>query len=381
MKNFKLLGLALLATMAITAVFGSGNASATALYKNTAPSSNDLLAIGTELTMSLKSGTSLLVKDEFGITEATCTGSEIKGKTESSAKTSITMSLSTLGFSLCTDNVTVLKPGKLHIDWISGTTNGTVSWSEAEITIISTAFGSSVICKTGTGTTIGTLTGAKTSTEAATLDLNAKISCGVLGATSWTGTYSVTTPTGLVVEEKAPPATQLYKNTAPSSNDLLGIGTELTMSLKSGTSLLVKDEFEINEATCTGSEIKGKTEANVKTTSLPMPISTLSFSSCTDKLTVLKPGRLSIDWISESTNGKVSWSESEITIISTAFGASVICKTGTGTTIGTLTGAKTSTETATLDVNAKISCGILGLATWTGTYSVTSPTGVVVEFT
>ena len=89
---------------------------------------------------------------------------------------------------------------------------------------------------------------------------------------------------------------------------------------------------------------------------------------------MLNTGSLKIEWTS-GTNGKVSSSGAEVTVFATALNASAVCKTGTGTEIGTFTGVKTGN--ATMDIStSKLNCGILGTATWTGTYTVTSPTGL-----
>jgi hypothetical protein len=58
------------------------------------------------------------------------------------------------------------------------------------------------VCKTGAGTDIGTLTG--TTIGLATLDINATIACGILGNSSWTGTYTVTFPSSLNVSPRSP---------------------------------------------------------------------------------------------------------------------------------------------------------------------------------
>jgi hypothetical protein len=69
----------------------------------------------------------------------------------------------------------------------------------------------------------------------------------------------------------------------------------------------------------------------------------------------------------------VSHSQGEWTI-STAFGT-VNCKTGTGTDLGTLTGV--SSGNATMHINAVLNCGfLLPSATFKGTYTVTSPSGL-----
>jgi hypothetical protein len=102
----------------------------------------------------------------------------------------------------------------------------------------------------------------------------------------------------------------------------------------------------------------------------------LTFEECTHTTKVDANGSLSIAWTS-GTNGNVTSSSAEVTVQSTFFGATALCKTGTGTKIGTATGVKEGS--ATIDINAAVNCGILGTASWTGTYSVTSPSGLGVE--
>ncbi|HYQ79702.1 MAG TPA: hypothetical protein VEP91_11395, partial [Solirubrobacterales bacterium] len=69
----------------------------------------------------------------------------------------------------------------------------------AEVTV-PTTFGFSVTCKTGEGTKIGTLTGVASSSEHATVTIGAVLSCGfLLPSASLSGSYKVTSPTGLGV--------------------------------------------------------------------------------------------------------------------------------------------------------------------------------------
>ncbi|HET8955396.1 MAG TPA: hypothetical protein VFN18_07040 [Solirubrobacterales bacterium] len=338
----------------------------TELFQSTG-GTQDTLPAGTELAASLQSGSSMSIKDDHGVQATTCTGSEFNGKTEVSGKT-VTLPLSNLAFTGCSHTTKVLKPGKLHFAWTSGS-NATVSSSEAEVTVVSTAYGISSLCKTTTGTPIGTLTGAKEGN--ATLDVNSKVDCGILGLSTWTGTYTITKPTGLVAGEAITPTTELFQSTG-GTQDTLPAGTELAASLQSSSSTIIKDSGASLATTCTGSEFNGKTEVSGKTVTLPL--SNLAFTGCSHTTKVLKPGKLHFAWTSGS-NATVSSSEAELTVVSTAFGLSSLCKTGTGTTIGTLTGAKEGN--ATLDVNSKVDCGFLGLSPWTGTYTITKPTGLV----
>jgi hypothetical protein len=354
----------------------------TELFQDTGSGIYDKLGTGTEITASLKTGTSALLKDEFGTTTDTCSASEAKGKIESPGGDTSYPSgkLSSLTFSSCTHTTTVLAPGELEVRGTAGSTNGTVYSKNAELTVQSTFFGASAICKTGAGTKLGTLTAAEAG-KLATIDISAKVDCGILGNASWTGTYTTTSPTGLVVEKTPISGTELYRNTGSGVYDTLGTGTEITASLKTGTSALLKDEFGTTTDTCSASEAKGKIESPGGEISHPSgKLSSLTFSSCTHTTTVIAPGELEVRSTAGSTNGTVYSKSAEITVYSTFFTASAVCKTGTGTAIGTLTAAGPGGQ-ATIDINAKVNCGILGTASWTGTYTVTSPTGLVVEKT
>jgi hypothetical protein len=191
MKHLKCLGLAVLAAMALTALLGAGAASATTLQAG-----GKNLPAGSEFVTTLQSGSSSIMKDEFGTTTDTCTQSENRNKTTNETGAQVTSNVTLQQTSSCTHLVTVLKNGKGAIEWTSGL-NGRVIASESEVTVMSTFFGASAVCKTGTGTTIGTLTGSKEGH--ATMDVNAKINCGILGTGTLTSTYTVTSPTGLTV--------------------------------------------------------------------------------------------------------------------------------------------------------------------------------------
>jgi cysteine sulfinate desulfinase/cysteine desulfurase-like protein len=147
-------------------------------------------------TASASGAQAWVIKDEFTTTIDTCTSSHIHVTTEGPfTATFVNGVFTSLVPASCTHTTTVLKKGKLSVTWLSGTTNGTLTSSEAEITLQSTFFGASAVCKTGAGTDVGVITGVKSGN--ATIHTNAKISCGILGSSSWTGTYSVSSPSGL----------------------------------------------------------------------------------------------------------------------------------------------------------------------------------------
>jgi hypothetical protein len=188
MKYLKMLGLAAIAAMGLMAFAGS--ASATTLEVGGVAQNK---AVTIEATLA--SGTSAILRDKNGTTNDTCTSSTVKGTTTAFDPPS--GPIGTLSFGGCSHTTHVLANGSLSVAWTSGT-NGTVTSSGAEVTVVSTVFGASATCKTGAGTVVGTLTGVKTGN--ATMDINATtLNCGILGTSSWTGTYTVTSPAGLGV--------------------------------------------------------------------------------------------------------------------------------------------------------------------------------------
>jgi hypothetical protein len=191
MKHLKMIGLAVVAAMALMAITASAASATTLTTGGVATNAKE------SITATIAAGTSAILKDSNGTTTDTCTSSEVKGETESPfTGASVGGAVKTLTFGNCSHTTKVIANGSLSVTWTSGA-NGTVSSSNAEVTVVSTAFGVSAICKTGTGTPIGTLTGV--SSGSATMDINGKISCGILGTATWTGTYTVTSPAGLGV--------------------------------------------------------------------------------------------------------------------------------------------------------------------------------------
>lgn len=188
MKQIKRITAAALAATALTALLGSGTASATTLEVGGVKQLGSVSIVAT-----LASGTSVVLRDTSGFSTKTCTGAEIAWKTESPySGATLTGKVSNLAFSGC--SVTVHKGGTLHIAHESNSTSGTVTSSGAEFTTVG-PFGT-LACVTGAGTHLGTLVGV--AAGHALLHVNAVSSCSGISK-RWTGTYTVTTPTGLGV--------------------------------------------------------------------------------------------------------------------------------------------------------------------------------------
>lgn len=191
MKYLKMLGLAAVAAMALTALAAS-SASATTLEVGGVTKNSSV-----SLSLSLQSGSRVIWSRTDGTLGNECTVSTMAGSTSSPFTASqVTGPLSSLTFSSCLDSVTVHKPGQFYVQHIAGTTDGTVSFENTEITV--RMFGFYVTCLAGAGIDVGRLTG--TAAGNSILHVNSVISCGfLLPSATWKGTYVVTSPAGLGV--------------------------------------------------------------------------------------------------------------------------------------------------------------------------------------
>jgi hypothetical protein len=199
MKFAKMLGAAAVAAMALMAF--AGTASATTLEIGGVTQNRAVT-----LHATIRSGNTAALSDPFRISVNTCSESTVHGETTTFTARgtgAIGGPIRTLTFSRCSyegpnrEGVVVHRAGSLSVEWISGTTNGTVRSSGAEVTVPSEAFGT-VTCTTS-NTDIGTLTGVRSGQ--ATFDIRGNLSCTKIGTGVWSGTYTVTTPEGLGVEE------------------------------------------------------------------------------------------------------------------------------------------------------------------------------------
>jgi hypothetical protein len=191
MKQFQRISVAVLTALALATLGGVSTASATTLEVG-GLAKNGEVAFET----SLKSGTSLLETATGGGLLNTCAASTLKGHTSSPfTGTTVGGPVTVLSYGTCTEGTpTVDATGSLTVELIGKTTNGTVRLNGTKTTIPS-VFG--VITCTTSNTDIGTLTGA--ASGIATLDINAVLSCTVYGSVQMSGTYTVTSPTGLGV--------------------------------------------------------------------------------------------------------------------------------------------------------------------------------------
>jgi len=165
MKHLKTLGLAMLAAAALMAILGVGTASATTLENKT-----EVLEVGSFIKAHLESGTKWKLTTTFKTVE--CSESELTAATTNKTGGEVFANATwTLGN--CNCEVKVLSGGTISTAWINGTSDGTFVSSGFEFTTTcSTVFGNIHCLYRTKSTTLGTLTGSKTTGATATIDIN-----------------------------------------------------------------------------------------------------------------------------------------------------------------------------------------------------------------
>jgi hypothetical protein len=198
--KLKRFGLAALAAMALMAFLGTSSAAATELFAD-----GETLESGTEIHGTLLSGNSaLLTTTDSKTIIDTCTGSTLNGTTTNAEGETVGASIGSLTWSGCSTTTDTLSNGSLAISWTAGL-NGTVTGSGSVVTV--NFLGVSCRYGTGSGTHLGTLTGAE-GESTAVVEFNAVVneqepkSFVCPDTTRWTAAYAVTSPLGLNVQQK-----------------------------------------------------------------------------------------------------------------------------------------------------------------------------------
>jgi hypothetical protein len=199
MKHLKMLGLSMLAGSALMA-FGGGSASATTLTCTEPAGTKTTCKVGTKMSASVQSESSLLLR--AGFAEITCSGGTTEDEISSAggAEKPVTGKIVQLSYTGCgSATVDVLSKGSGEIE-VGATGNaGSLRAFGSEITF--GVLGTSCVYGGGSGTKIGTVTGG----SPAKITISAKvpkISGGFLCANpaEWTGSYTVTSPTWLGID-------------------------------------------------------------------------------------------------------------------------------------------------------------------------------------
>jgi hypothetical protein len=131
---------------------------------------------------------------------------------------------------------------------------------------------------------------------------------------------------------------------------------------------------------CTSSHMRTKVQTHSAGVTAGGPIEMLTFSGCTDTVTVLQVGSIEVH-AAGGGNGTVTSTGAEIRI-HTSEGPVCTFKTS-GTDIGTLTGSNVTGGQATLDIGSSSipATGFLCPSTgvWTGDYTVTEPSRLITD--
>jgi len=210
MKPLKILGLALVAAMALMAFVGSSTASATVLCKTnpkagageatgTICPSGEAYPENTTIEAKLTTGTKAKLITSFKTIE--CGKSAVKGETSAEVAEPLTGPEGTLTFEECNCEVKVLKAGKLSTEHIAGTHNGTLKSTGNESTVVCSSIFGNVHCIYATeNTDVGTLTGGNPATLKAEATIP-KLATNALCSekSEWSASYEVTAPKPLFV--------------------------------------------------------------------------------------------------------------------------------------------------------------------------------------
>jgi hypothetical protein len=202
MKSMKMLGLAAVAAMALTAAIGASSASATVLCTTTSTPCGSSWHIDT-VEASLQAGSTATLRSTTPSFLVTCSSSNVTATKKATGSLTTTwvgvVTAAGLTWGGCTDITKTLAGGELEVHHIAGSHNGEVTARGFEITV----FRMSVTCTYGAGggLAIGTLTGG----HSATMRINSVISkvAGSFLCPSdivWEGEYTVTNHTKLYVE-------------------------------------------------------------------------------------------------------------------------------------------------------------------------------------
>jgi hypothetical protein len=337
----------------------------------------NLWAAGTTLDFSLKSGTKAKLVSTEGETLDECSGSTVKGKLEKAEF--VTGPIESLTWSGCTFATTTSTLGKLEVENIAGTHNGTVK-SDAEISVtINALFFGSCIYGIKAGADLGELKEGKPATFVANAVVEKLAgSAGTCPATAkWTAEYTLTEPgekTLSVEKGTAPPTGSVFctvqESPCPEAN-LWAAGTTLDFSLKSGTSALLVDTTGKTIDTCKTSTPTGKIE---KVKGVTGPLESLTWGSCTFPTKTLTLGKLTIEHIAGTHNGTVKAdSTTEVTMNTVLFGSCIYGPTA-GVDLGELKEGKPATFVANAvlqKLGSNAACP--ETAKWTAEYTLTEP--------
>jgi hypothetical protein len=201
MKYVKMVGLAVVAAMALMAFAGAGTASASVLCKTATNPCTSAYPNGETIEATLEGGTATLRNTESSIVN-TCTSSTVSGSlTNGSSTATARGAVATTGliFGGCVDEPTkTITAGEIEIHATDDNGNGTVT--AKGVTVTMPLFGVSCAYGAGTGIDLGTYTeSTKTIHITAVVQRSSDGNVFLCPATAvWEANYVITKPSGTV---------------------------------------------------------------------------------------------------------------------------------------------------------------------------------------
>jgi hypothetical protein len=376
-KYFKVLGLLAVATIGLVAL-PTNAAAASSVFCTTqetpCPEANRW-STGTSLDFSLKSGTKAKLVDTEGEALDECSESTAKGKLEQAEF--VTGSIESLTWGGCAHPTSTLVAGKLKIEKIAGTHNGTVkAEGTTEVTVNTIFYGTCVYGATA-GVDLGELKEGKPATFVASAVLKKFAGSNLVcpETAKWTAEYTLTEPKEKTLSVEASVASSVFCTTqetpCPEANRW-STGTSLDFSLKSGTKAkLVDTEGEALDE-CSESTAKGKLEQAEFVTG---SIESLTWGGCAHPTSTLVAGKLKIEKIAGTHNGTVKAEGTTEVTVNTIFYGTCVYGATAGVDLGELKEGKPATFVASAVLKKFAGSNLVcpETAKWTAEYTLTEP--------
>jgi hypothetical protein len=198
MNQLKILGLAAIAALALTAFVGAGTASASRLCQTTVQTCPDAWDYPTGTAMSASLTSAAVEVKVNGMVEDRCTTSAFAASTNNTGSSTETVepAIGTLTLTNCTATTKVLAKGSLEIHG-NDSGGGTVTGKGNRVTVVAFGF-ISCILNTGVGTSLGSIDEPANNTSDAVATINATIpleGAGCPMTVQMIATYTFTNPT------------------------------------------------------------------------------------------------------------------------------------------------------------------------------------------
>jgi hypothetical protein len=205
MKHLKMLGLAVMAAAALTALLGAGTASATELCStNTSPCTGTMYGPTTALKAEL-TGTAIL-ETTGGVALDECTGGAVEGTISNTGGASETVKAAIPSSGLtwigCNRTTGTTEGGELeiHTDTTEANGNGTLTAKGFTVQIATILGTCTYGFSTATASDLGTLKGGNEPTIEISTIVPRKTGSACPAEARWTAKYKVVKPTPLFVE-------------------------------------------------------------------------------------------------------------------------------------------------------------------------------------